>query len=285
MNAAKELFNATLGFDIIFYEKDGAKYPVCVEINGQESALAIPEDKIDSLLKEKVQMRMLHTPERIERSRYAESLDPTTQGEEIKRAWAHARSAPAFIHAFQNPDFLKEAIRSKESQEKFIPIEHRPRFYHKENDSISSTGFWVCKPKIGRKGKDIRIFTNKQFQIEFLETELKETYIAQEFISALGADNASNEMKSNPASMRFLMDFKYMENDSIDEVFTFAYQRVSAHSINESNAAISLEDIHVVNIARGAIAFSVSETEFKLGHDLALKIIRNIVKIEKSKLL
>lgn len=276
-----ELFRATLGFDFIFLKTgDGSKVPFCIEINGEDSGLmavsSIPESELSESEREKVQIRMVHTKERLELSAYAESLDPVTQTTERSEAWARARSVPGFVHAFHNPPYIREIVASKKLQQDFIPPENRPRLYQKDDSPLSRTGFWICKPLSGRKGKGIKIFSNEEFKTRFLADGMTEGYIAQELLRASGADLAPSGYENNPAAMRFLMDIIYYTDKSIEEVFSFAYQRISVHDPDTLAAASVLEDACIVNIARGASAAAASDREMMLAHEVALKIIQNI---------
>jgi hypothetical protein len=283
-----ELFRATIGFDFIFSNINGDKVPLCIEINGDGSGLKgvenIPEKDLTKEEREKVRVRMTHTEERLKLSAYAESLDPITQSEDIKEAWAKARSVPGFVHAFRNPKYISDmASKNKGLQQDLIPLENRPRTYREGESPISRTGFWICKPVAGRKGQGIKIVPNEEFEEYFIKGNLNESFIAQELIEACGADKALQSMKENPASMRLLMDFIYFENDRVEEIFTFAYQRISPLSAKEqTTTSHSLEEIYVVNFARGAKAAVASEFEFASAHAVALKIIQNIAKHFKN---
>jgi len=274
-----EVFRATIGLDFIFSNANNHKIPLCIEINGADTGLKAVEtismNEISNDERERVRIRMMHTKERIKLSAYAESLDPVAQAAEKKQAWAKARSAPGFIHAFVNPCHVQKIVENKRLQQAFIPIENRPRIFQEGNSPISQTGFWICKPITGRKGRGIQILSNKEFEQSFLRTGVQ-SVIAQEFIQAHGADRASQGMQDNPASMRLLIDFIYFENDTIKEIFTFAYQRVSPHMPKVAMTESELEKVYVVNFARGAKAAAVSKNEFGLAHKVALKIIRNI---------
>jgi len=281
--SVSELFRATLGFDFIFSYLNGCKTPLCIEINGDDSGLmaveSIPMGDITEDERGRVRTRMIHTEERLALSAYAESLDPVSQSEARKEAWAKARSVPGFVHAFRNPPFIREiASKDKRLQQDFIPPANRPRFFRDGESPLSSTGFWICKPISGRKGKGIKILSNEEFASSFLENHLRDGYIAQELIKASGADRALSDMKENPAALRLLIDFIYFEDNSIEEVFAFAYQRVSPLSVKEQSATSFKEKLHVVNFATGAKAAAASESEFKAAHKVALKVIDNIAK-------
>lgn len=279
---AGELFRATLGFDFIFSCVDGEKIPLCIEINGEDTGLKavenIPKGDLTEEERERVKIRMTHTEERIKLSAYAESLNIAGKSEDRKEAWARARNVHGFVHAFRNPAYIREiAGKDKKLQQNFIPPDNRPRAYQEGGSPVSRSGFWICKPIAGRKGQGIKIVSNEDFEDSFIKKGLENGYIAQELIRACGAEKALINMKENPAALRLLMDFIYFEDDNIEEVFTFAYQRVSQFSINEQIASsVSLEEIYVVNFARGAKAAVASETEFLLAHAVAIKIIHNI---------
>jgi hypothetical protein len=285
-----ELFRATLGFDFIFSSIDGNKIPLCIEINGEDTGLKavenIPEGDLAEDERERVRIRMTHTKERIKLSAYAESLDLGSQSEDRKEAWAKARNVHGFVYAFQNPAYIREiAGKDKKLQQDLIPSANRPLAYQEGKSPISRSGFWICKPIAGRKGQGIRIVSNEDFEDSFIKKGLNNKYIAQELVKACGAEKALPSMKENPAALRLLIDFVYFKDNSVKEVFTFAYQRISQFSVKErATLSTSLEEIYVVNFARGAKAAAASEFEFQSAHAVALKIIHNIAAhIEISK--
>ena len=283
MNEQTELFRATLGFDFIFSESETGKQIFCIEINGADTGLKavleIPAGEITEADRAMVAKRMTHTKERLELSAIAEALDPVTQAEERKTAWANARSVPGFVHAFINPPFISDIVsKDKNAQQQFIPQIYQPKSC--QGNPRSSTGYWIIKPIDGRKGRGISIVSNDEFKTAFANTDIRKTHLVQELIQACGADNAPQEMENNPASLRLLMDFIYHEDDSIEEVFAFAYQRVSTKSLDGD----SMEDTYIVNYARGAKAVTASQEEFDMAHAVAVCIIRSLAARIKSTL-
>ncbi len=241
------MFRATLGFNFIFAIIDGAKIPFCIEINGEDTGLKrvekIPAGDLTTGELIRVKNRMIHTSERLELFKYAESISRETRLSDSKEAWVKARAAHGFVHAFYNTDFINEITDNKILQQEFIPKTNCPRQYKEDGFNISFTGFWICKPVSGRKGRGIKIISNSEFE-DFIKTENSEgLYLAQEFVKVCGDDKYVANMKNNSASLRLLMDFVYFEDRSIEEVFTFSYQRIFIS-----------KKVKVVNLATGAIS-------------------------------
>ena len=280
---APGLFRATIGFDFIFTKDgDGNRRILCLELNGEDSYIAVDEIEnwdLDEATRERARKRMVYNPERVRRAKYAESLGPDVSPEIRKQAWAHTREVYVFENAIRNEPYIKNLVNSKKEQASIIPFRYRPRTYAHGEFPVSSTGFWICKPSGGQRGKGIHILTNDAFAEKFIGTELEETHTAQELITALGADKAPEDIKDHPAVLRLVMDIEYFEDDTIKELFTYANQSISPYSAKDAITDHSMEDVYVITVAeRNAKAVTVSEQEFRMAHEAGVEIIRNIAK-------
>jgi len=290
-NKSPEIFRATLGFDFVFViDETGKKKCYCVEINGHRTGIVgaedIPEGDIDPLVRLTSGIRATMNPELLRKSRIAkevlDGMNATTLGELTIRTFMQKSMSkgPLFPHAIENPPILEEVTNDKLQQGFYIPQEHRPKEYVAGDSPDSSTGYWICKHKAGQNGKHIGILSSAEFKKFFLsDPTLKEHYVVQEFLIAQGADNAPRELSSNPASMRLLIDFRYLENGTIEPLFLAGYQRVSQTSFHEPLDTLAPDDrnkVGVVNKSTGALSFAASEEEMRLGKEVAEKIIRKL---------
>ena len=291
----KELFRASLGLDFIFSKDEtGNKRCFCVEINGDNAGVAgvgsIPKGDIDEAVRGAAYLRDTRNPKRLEKADKAKAimydLDtgefPVSGSEAKEEILDYVRKSvlkePLLSHAFRNPPFIQDIASRKDLQQQYIPAEYAPRYYREGESMISSTGFWICKPRSGISGKGIVILDDSQFAMNRSVLK-KERFIAQEFIQPLGADKAQEGMKDNPASLRLLVDFKYLKDGSIEKGYETAYQRVSPFSGKDISRGIhgaSREDIYVVNKSREASSVAPSEEEVRLAREAAEKIIRNL---------
>ena len=117
--------------------------------------------------------------------------------------------------------------------------------------------------------------------------------IAQEFIVPSDADNAPEHLKGHPASMRLLIDFRYLESGKIQKIFEAAYQRISPFLPNYQRNPFTgglqlpayqdhtLEDFFVVNKTRGALSASASDRELQSAREVSIKIIENLARINE----
>lgn len=289
-----ELFSATLGFDFIFSTgTDGRKHCYCIEINGDNSGISgiqdIPKGGIDDAKRVVAKVRGAFNPQFMRmRAIIGDFLDgefsATPEGhKQIEKFLIQQQEkTPMFEHAFRNAPYITAIARNKLTQYQFIPRENRPRIYHGGESKESSTGYWVCKPKNGTQGRDILIMNNKEFE-QLFRGGMEQHNIAQEFIHSSGAERAPKGMRKNPASMRFLMDFRYLQNGDIVPVFEAAYQRISPFAGNSTEISKRMgdgarESLLVQSKARGALSVPASEEEIRLAREVAGKIIRNIAR-------
>ena len=277
------LFKATIGFDFLFTKgNNGDRRILCLELNGEDSYIPINEIEnwdTDEETKERVRNRMIYNPERVRRAQYAERLGSDVAPEIKKQAWAHAREVYVFENAIRNEPYIKNLVNNKKVQAEFIPHYYQPRTYMPGESPVSSTGFWICKPSGGQRAKGIYILANEAFTNTFINTGLENTYVAQEFITALGADNAPVTMKDHPAILRLVMDIEYFEDETVNELFTWANQSISPYSMNDIKIGHSMEEVSVITVAeRNAKVVTASDAEFQMAHNAGLEIIRNIGK-------
>jgi len=174
-----ESFRGSLGLDFIFYKgKDGKRHCLCIEINGDDAGIAgvqsIPKGDISSTQRSLAYIRDTRGKKRIEQAVKAEAIiddlntgvfSATEQGKEKIVAFVKesVHKHPLLVHAFRNPKFIQDMTLDKSLQKDFIPKKYSARVFEKGASSVSSTGYWVYKPKRGRAGRNIRILTNKEF--------------------------------------------------------------------------------------------------------------------------
>lgn len=290
----KELFRASLGFDFIFFlNEKGEKKALCIEINGQrtgvrgyaevtsvdknsqflaKSRMTVSHKKKEAiqLAKEKVQ--------RAERAYISEEGVKQLAEEEKNQILSDVR---LFEYAFENPAFIEDVANNKAKQEAFIPEEYRPRYWQGDGD-ISKTGFWIIKPNTSFGGRGITIVSQDELPkaLANIREELgiiggETLFTIQEFYEALGAERAPEEVAKNPASLRLLIDFQYLEDGTVRKIQQVAYQRVSPQETDRQN----LEETAIVNFSRGAKAVEASREEIQQATAAAEGIIQNIGKI------
>jgi len=326
---SEELFKGTLGFDFIFLRgSDGTKQIKCVEINGEHSGITgiqdIPRtsetylhkllarsrnrtsEEFDELAGRDLDLK-LPTPtpeERLHRGR--ELIDKFMGALDVAEAKRMKELQEVKMHAYShaNPPFVEEIMRDKSKQGAYIPRELAPKLAHMLSD-ISPGSEWVVKPKEGMKGEGIYVMDAEQIQhvIAKMENdgvdpaELFTENVVQEFIEPLPADNAPAHLSDHVASLRLLVDFRYMNNGEIEPAYITGYQRVSPYSregrhhrdgprpandpesfgdTSEPYGIAFTEDIYVVNKARGALSVPLSKEESTMAIEAAKEIIRNL---------
>ena len=228
-----ELFRASLGFDFVFgLDKDGHKKAYCIEINGHDSGISgvadIPDDQISKTKKKAAAQRDFRNPEWERRSNIHNEIlqsmydgtfqvsDPELMDDIVnKYLGPSVDKITIFPHAFQNPGWLQDVTQYKALQANFIPTGMRPRQFGESDLVTHPPEYWIVKSNRGRGGQNIHIYTNAAFQDVYVDADKKtqERYVAQEFISPLGADNAPNERRGNPASLRVLVDFVILKTE------------------------------------------------------------------------
>ena len=290
-----ELFRATLGFDFIFTKgKDGKKRCLCIEINGEDSGIFgiqdIPDGEVDKTQKLVAKVRTAYDFDRFRRYALLDDLESgefsvTPEGrDKIKKFLLERnRQTPMVSLAYRTPKYIQNISLYKPRQQTFIPDEHKPRQYLDGESPESSTGFWICKPNIGRHGNNIMILSNVEFKRLFIKTEeaIRDNYTVQEFIFSDGADKAPESLHGNPASMRFLIDFRYLDNNKILSGFEAGYQRVSPHqgeygTIPPTMGLAERQRLFVQSKIRGARSLPASEEEMRLAREAAEKIIHRL---------
>lgn len=297
VNEGNEAFRATLGFDLIFVRgEDGEKQCYCIEINGEKTGVLgmedIPEGQIDPMLKYMAKIRAEMNPKRIRKADLAEEIDAELNASTLGTLKIHefmkksVEKEKLFEKSEKNPPFIEKLSRDKRLQQQYIPEGHKPREYAPGESPLSSTGYWICKAVHGQGGRDVYVLTNGEFA-RFLEahTEDQNYYIAQEFLHAEGAELAPEEFAENRASMRFLIDFRYMEDGTMEPMFQTGYQRVAASSTRlpiDFQSRDERQEHAVVNKTTGALSFAASKEELDAAKVLAAYIIHNIAAAYKA---
>ena len=287
----RELFRASLGFDFIFsIDESGEKQCYCIEFNGADSGISgvqsIPKEQISNTRKILADIRNTRTRDRHEYIDKARdilsdidtgifSVTDDARGkidEFLKRS---IRKRKLLVHSETNPDFFEDIANDKILQDAYIPESNKPRLYVEGATTKSKSGYWICKPRIGRVGEGILIVSNKQFEEQVVSNAIfQEHYIAQEFIQASGADKAPTDDFEKPAAMRLLIDFRYLENDTIEPIFEIGYQRISP--LPSTMLKHLRESSNVVNKARGATSANATDEELALARPIAYAIIQNL---------
>lgn len=289
-----ELFRATIGFDFVFApDKTGKKRCYCVELNGQESGTwGVAEiEGVDNLRKVMTLSRNAFNPGRqqlrvaIERIRgtlsEAERSKKSLKNTFLNMMEEDKQKMPLVAHAFVNPPEIETVAEDKALHSQVIPPEYRLRTYVEGESAEAGSGYWMIKPRAGRRGDSIRVVTNAEFasilagdDILLSHDDLLRFNVAQEYVRAQGADLAPRGYEGNPASMRLLVDFRVLEDGTIHIVHEDGYQRVGPLPSRQYSPADT--SMSVVNKARGAKAVDMSKKEFDMAHEAALKIINNI---------
>jgi hypothetical protein len=292
----RELFRASVGFDFIFIKDElGRKKALCIELNGQETGVfGFAELKDQDMTSQIVagirtrydeeHMRAGRESVRLKEMLKSNSIEEQTGAidlllEQPKRD-VILQKKHMIKHAFENPAIIEDIANDKHKQEAVIPEESRPAFWHEESPS-SSTGYFIIKPRRSRGGKGIIVLKQDQLQ-ETLEKgkealgflKFEDNFVVQDFYFALGADNATDTYKDNPASLRLLIDFQYMEDGSIKKIQQVAYQRVSPHKSGKNQE--TLNENNIVNKSREAVAVAASKDEVSLASQVAEEIIKNL---------
>jgi hypothetical protein len=288
---AKELFKGSLSFDFVFALKDGKKHPYCVEINGDQSGIAgiqnIDRSAIDSTRRIMAGIRDQRDPAYRNNIQSINSIIGMLNTEKIQlpddaKGKLHSlfrstmAQTPMFPHAHQNPDFIKRIADDKLPQAAVIPEEHHPRVLdiHDPNRQ-SSTGTWILKPRRNRGGEGIQIISNDEIEILDDDT-IFDRYVIQEFVHPLSAELAGETKSDHAASMRLLIDFRYLEDGTIEPTYEAAYQRVATEPLDISVPLGSREQSAVVNLTRAADSYPASSEELALAHPVAEEIIHTL---------
>lgn len=278
-----EMFRATIGFDFVFaFDTRGQKHCYCIELNGQEAGTwGIADiEGVDHLRKIMTLSRNTFHPERqklrvaIEDVQNDTSLEAEEKASRVAAMDAEKKQIPLAAYAFVNPPEIEELAEDKGLQAAVIPKEHALRVYELGSSPEAGSGYWVVKPRVGRRGDSINVLSNEEFKHFLVEDTEAGEWVAQEYVRAAGADRAPEEMKDNPASMRLLIDFRVLEDGTIHVVHEDGYQRVGRLSSRQSLPTDT--GMSVVNKARGARAVDRSDAEFQMAHEVSIKTIRNL---------
>ncbi len=288
---AKELFKASLSFDFVFGLKDGKKHPYCVEINGEKSGIAgiqqIDRDAIDSTRRIMADIRDTRDPEYQHKITLANEVIEIVTAEKVGEAATvlptlrklynqNIEKTPMFPHAHQNPDFIEHIAKDKLPQGGVIPPENYPRTLDiADSDRRSPTGKWILKPRYNIRGEGIQIITNDELEILDDET-IFDRYVIQEFVTSLPAELSGPDRADHAACMRLLIDFRYLEDGTIDSTYETAYQRVATEPLATEATLGNRERSAVVNLARGAESYPASPDEITLAHAVAEEIIHTL---------
>ena len=288
-----ELFRASLGFDFIFVEDaDGVKQPYCIEINGSDTGVKgvqdIPKGDIPEMTRLFASIRSREDSEFVRKNHLGGDIltdlgtgDFPVSSDEVKKSIGEFVKASLakhqmFSHAIENPHEIDIVTKDKRVQRDYIPEQYRPRAYRKGESTVSSTGYWICKPAFGVGGNGIFIVTSEELArvtADPTQAEAVAQYAIQECLDAVGADRAAPGMEQNPASLRLLMDFVYREDGTIETLYETAYQRVSQFGTDHPRMLHSKEEVRIVNKNRGALSAAASPRESELAHKAATEII------------
>jgi hypothetical protein len=289
----KPSIRATISLDIIFVlQRDGSKKPYIVEINGEQSGI---KGYVQATRHTKGEKRLRHILGEI-RARDNEAFwsierqlcafgekidllikDNSISKEGIKRAqqiiWPHSqemRNMKMMTHSNKN-DWDVETLAMSKNLQPEVLRELSPRTYVSGDSAVSSTGYWIIKPRGGVAGRNITIARNSSFQSILEDYDLNEAgFVAQEFHHAWKAD-FDTRPGNYPASLRVLIDFDYFARfDTVEPHAIFVYQRSAPEPVSpEDMYSVHGSGKHVVNLSRGAIALEASEEEKNVATELA----------------
>lgn len=319
-----ELFRATLGFDFVFCKDVNQKKTIkCVEINGEKSGISgiadIPRISMPYVQKLLAEIRSRHSAE-LEavqlKHALGEDLRDTVKGNDAEKIFTflqqldkrkqEIRTITTFKHAYKNPIFIESIANDKVKQQQYIPQTLAPRVARNATD-LEQCSEWIVKPVFGSRGEDISVLGREEIKriLQMMEDDGVDSSIfftediVQELVEPLGADNADEKIAHNPASLRLLVDFRYMNKGEIQLDYVAGYQRVSRHSIKERGVTkttlrssetgevlqefdLDPEQIYVVNKATGALSVAMSETERTMALEAAKSIITNLAEAYRS---
>lgn len=286
-----ELFRATLGFDFVFTkDESGALECFCIEINGHRSGihgmqkLSKTHRNTTHGIMVDVRSRLnLETIQKLERGVSAMNaleefnLSNDLYRKIVKTIRKETRKNSLFVHAYFNPDFIEKIANDKTLQAQYIPKEHAPRQWRKGDSHVSSTGLWVAKGKNSSGGRMVQVYTNDTFKdfLAFAEKEkldLEKAGVIQELIPAAGALRTRGNRRNHCASMRFLIDFRYLKDGTIVPTFITSYQRVAPFP----KTGVPAKGSHIVNFSSGSYVAQSSKKERAMAFSVAQKIIHNI---------
>lgn len=268
-------------------------HPYCIEINGHDSGLAgvqkIDKSKIDPTQRIMADIRNTRNKKLRnkvnEAKEITEDLDsgefPSSQkGKEIIAKYLKASIAkePLLPKAYVNDEFIQEVADDKSLQEELIPEENRPRHLYPGDDTFSKTGYWVAKPKLGITGKGVSIIANDEIGdvIDELGGKLWGDFVVQEFIPSAPAQAAGEDRAEHTASLRLLVDFRYLENNEIEPTYLHAYQRVNSKPLDLNASFENRNKSAVTNYSRGAESYPATKEELNSTYEVAEQIIINL---------
>lgn len=268
----------------------------CIEVNGHDSGVGgvqdVPKGQMDSTQKILAGLRAEVNPEmrrkyaianEIMRASQSGEFNHSPEAREKIEAYMKKilRTEPTFKNAYKNPDFIEDITRDKWLQEKYIPKEYAPHTWHEGESTKSKTGWWIIKRRNSRGGDGVHVVSNKEFGASFTkEVDFIADFVAQEFIPSAGAEMMPESIGKRAASMRLLLDFRYLENWSVQTDFATAYQRVAPYTASQEKSAsgtmLENEDKFIVNRHRDAVAVAASPEEIEMARTAAMEIIQNI---------
>lgn len=286
-NESNEKFRATLGFDFVFSLNEmGELHCWCIEINGEETGIHgaqdIPDAQLSKNQKAFLAVRM-HTNEGVSRKYHlangiirdysAGDFDAISKEDLVKYIKKSLRTVKNFKHANTNPEEVEALESDKGRLHEVVPRENLPREFHKGDTPVSSTGAWILKPLNGRGGQGILVMSSENlsaFVADGTYDEILQTnFLVQELL-----DDYHIQMDGRRRSMRYLVDFRYMEDGSIQKDFAFGYNRVSPRSYKDPPG----KDKVIVSKNYGASSEAATKKELALAQETADAIIHNIAK-------
>lgn len=292
-----ERFKASMSFDFVFGLKDGKRHPYCIEFNGDDSGIGgaqkVPD--LDPTIRIMAGIRDHRDIYGMTKNRKAVGiLNDIASGDFSVSAInkkplvdfllnEYKRKIKLLPNAITNEKWLQTIANNKAIQGHFIPEANRPRELTREDEQhISSTGYWVVKPTYGLAGRGIKVFTNEEIDQVITENpKIWTEYVIQEYIESTGAAAAGENKADRAASLRLLIDFRYLENDEVDIVYSFAYQRVGKEPINVTSDGASRETSTIINLTTGAEAHKATKEETDAALAVAKDIIKNLADFQE----
>ncbi|QSH39537.1 hypothetical protein JXR01_00810 [Candidatus Kaiserbacteria bacterium] len=289
-----ELFRGTLGFDFVFTREDGKLKCYCIEFNGSNSGVQgvrrLPADALDATHKILASVRSSASEKTREAVRKYNDFIRRNPDQSFSVVVAgHLRAqlddAPLHTHEYSNPEFIQDITLNKRRQEEYIPRANRPNSWKPGDSTKSKSGFWIYKEGGSSRGQGIYILSDTELADMLKEApKIDESTLGndviQELLPVTGAENATEAHKNRAASMRLLMDFRYLEGGTIQSDFSTSYQRIAPHDKNSTQTPggedFQKEDTLVVNYSTGALSAAASPMEIKLAKEVAEKVIHNL---------
>lgn len=124
----------------------------------------------------------------------------------------------------------------------------------------------------------MHVISNAQLAFLIKDVNFIADYVVQEFIPPEDAQEGDYKYVRHPASMRLLMDFRYLEDGTIAVDFKSAYQRIATESAPKRpyRASVEKNEAYIVSKSKGAYSAPASAEETSMATEAAEAIIKRL---------